>query len=202
MINLEIEGKEFQLASDWSEITFGQYIDIINVNKDNSLNDLAKAVRIVAHISNKPEECESSLLELSKDDFESLAKEFEWTNKEITAIASEKETLEIDGKTYKIKKDYNRLTLGEMISVEELISHNKNLDAFEVAFGVLLREVDENGNEKGFDGDVFNFVVTKLQSKVMLLDVYNYITFFLRGVQKSTTKTTKGYSIRVTEKNL
>lgn len=202
MINLEIEGKEFQLASDWSEITFGQYIDIININKDKGLNDLAKAVRIVAHISDKPEECENFLLQLSKEDFEAIAKHFDWTNKEITEVASEKETLEIEGKTYKIKKDYNRLTLGEMISVEELISHNKNLDAFEVAFGVLLREVDENGNEKGFDGDAFNYIVTKLQSKVMLLDIYNYITFFLRGVQKSTTKTTKGYSIRVMEKNI
>jgi hypothetical protein len=200
MIKLEIEGSEYELAREWSEITFAQYIEVVNINKDK-WNDLEKAVKIIAHISNKPAECEQSILKLSREDFEELASYFVWTNHPIDEFKSEKDVLEIDGKSYKIKKDYNKLSLGEMISVETLIENNKNLDAFEVAFGVLLRELDENGNEKEFNEDVFLHVIQQLKEKVMLLDIYNHISFFLSGVQISTTKSSKGFSIQVMEKS-
>ena len=199
MIQLEIDGKVYELAESWSEITFQQYIDIINIAKEE-INELEKAVKIVAFISNDPEACEQDLLKLGREDFEELAKWFEWTSKSIDESKENKETVEIDGKKYKIKKDYNKLTLGEMISVETLISNNKNLDPFEIAFGVLLRELDENGNEKEFNEDVFLHVVKELKSRVMLLDVYNHISFFLSGVQTSTTETSRGFSVRKKEK--
>ena len=200
MIKLEIEGSEYELAREWSEISFAQYIEVVNINKDK-WNDLEKAVKIIAHISNKPAECEQSILKLSKEDFEELASYFVWTNHPIDEFKSEKDFLEIDGKKYKIKKDYNKLSLGEMISVETLIENNKNLDAFEVAFGVLLREVDEDGKEKEFNEDVFIDVIQNLKTKVMLLDIYNHISFFLSGVQISTTQNLKGFSIQVMEKS-
>ena len=200
MIKLQIEGSEYELAREWSEISFAQYIEVVNINKDK-WNDLEKAVKIIAHISNKPAECEQSILKLSKEDFEELASYFVWTNHPIDEFKSEKDFLEIDGKKYKIKKDYNKLSLGEMISVETLIENNKNLDAFEVAFGVLLREVDEDGKEKEFNEDVFIDVIQNLKTKVMLLDIYNHISFFLSGVQISTTQNLKGFSIQVMEKS-
>lgn len=200
MIQLEIEGKEYDIAESWNEITFQQYIDIINIAKEN-INELEKAVKIIAFVSNKPEECEASLLKISREDFEDLAAYFEWTSNTIENFKEDKDFVEIDGKKYKIKKDYNKLTLGEMISVETLISNNKNLDAFEVAFGVLLREIEEDGKEKEFNEDVFLHVIKELKSKVLLMDVYNHISFFLSGVQTSTTEISKAFSIRKKEKS-
>jgi len=200
MINLTIEDQSFVLAESWSEITFSQYITIINITKDEHLNETLKAVKIISYISDKPEACEKSLLNISREDFESLAEHFEWTNRKIEEDSVKKEFLEIDGKQYKIKSDYNKLTLGEMISVETLIEHNKNMDPFEIIFGILLREVVD-GKEKEFNEDDFFYVISKLQDKVMLLDVYNCISFFLSGVQKSTTPISKAFSIQHLEKN-
>jgi hypothetical protein len=194
MLNLTIEDQSFQLAESWSEITFSQYLDIINILKDEGLNELLKSVKIISYISDKPEECEAKILKISKEDFESLTTYFEWTNKKIDEYATEKESLEINGKQYRIKKEHNKLTLGEMVSIETLIEHNKNLDPFEVVFGVLLREVVD-GKEKEFDEEDFIKIITELMDKVMLLDIYSHITFFLSGAQKSTSKISKGFSI-------
>jgi hypothetical protein len=201
MIELTIEDKTFNIAESWSEITFQQYIDIINIAKEN-INELEKAVKIIAFVSDKPEECEQHLLKIERTDFEELAKWFEWTSKTIENFKEEKDFVEIDGKKYKIKKDYNKLSLGEMISVETLISNNKNLEPFEIAFGVLLRETLEDGSEKEFNEDDFLHIIKELKSRVMLMDVYNHISFFLSGVQTSTTETSKAFSIRKKEKTL
>lgn len=200
MIKVDIEGIEFELAEEWQEITFSQYIDLININKDEGLQDLERAIEIISYLSNKPIECRASLYKLSKGDFEELASYFKWTNDPIENYKSDKEFLEIDGKKYKIKKDYNKLTIGEMISVETLMANNKNLDPLEVAFGVLLRELDSDGNEKEFSEERFIHVLTKLKEKVMLLDVYQYINFFLSGAQISTKSNSKGFSVLQTKK--
>jgi hypothetical protein len=195
MVTVTIEGKEFIFAETWSEIYFNQYIDMIKILKEKNENELEQSVKLIAYISDKPEECIDYLMRLSQDDYTALSKEFEWTNKEIDTVAEEKEFILIDDKKYRVKKDYHKLSLGEMVSVETLIGMNKNLDPFEVAFGVLLREVNEDGTEKPFNPDEFISIVNKLQKKVLLMDVYNYITFFLRGAQTST-KHTPGYSIQ------
>lgn len=201
MIKVKIEDKEFVFAETWDEIYFNQYISIVKINKLKDINDIEKAVKIIAAISDKPAECEEELMRLGKEDFEELATEFEWTNKPIEEVQSDKEFVLVDGKKYIIKKNYQKLTLGEMVSIENLMSFNPNLDPFEVVFGVLLREVDETtGKEKDFDPDDFLYMVNQMQTKVKLMDIYNYISFFLRG-RKISSKRTKGYSIVKMEKN-
>ena len=195
MIELNIDERVYTIAESWDEIYFSQYVDIINLNKDEGMNDLSKAVKIIALISDKPESCEKDLLNLSREDFEELASNFEWTNKPIDNFKTDTEYVEIDGKKYKIKKDYSKLTLGEMISVETLIANNKNLDPLEIVFGVLLRE-EIDGKEKEFNEDDFIHIISELKSKVLLLDIYNYISFFLSGDKKSTTKNSKAFSIQ------
>jgi hypothetical protein len=198
MLELTIDGKTIELAENWDEISFQQYVDIIGFNKEEE-NEMLKAVKIIAAISNNPSECEQLLLQITKEDFEGLAKEFEWTNKTIDDVKNDTEFVEIDGKRYKIKKDYNKLTIGETVSVETLLANNKNLDPLEIAFGVLLREVDENGVEKKFNEDDFLYIIDKLKTKVMLMDVYNVISFFL-STEKSSSKPSKGFSIHKKQK--
>ena len=101
--------------------------------------------------------------------------------------------------SYEIKNLTIIPRIGETVSIETLIANNKNLDPLEVAFGVLLREVDENGVEKKFNEDDFLYVIEQLKTKVMLLDVYNVISFFL-STDKSSSKTSKGYSIHKKQK--
>lgn len=200
MIEVTIEDKTFELAENWNDITFAQYLDVSNLVKDKGLNELLKATKIIAALSNSPEECEAYLLRMHKPDFEELGSYFLWTNSKIEDSTVPRDCIEIEGKMYRIKKDYNKITIGEMASIETLISQNKNLDPMEVVFGVLLRE-DVDGKEKEFNEDDFLYILTQLKDKVMLMDVYSHISFFLSGVQKQSTPT-KGFSVRQKQTNI
>ena len=201
MIELTIDGNSYDIAENWDEISFSKYIQLTHLNKDENLNEITRAISIIAALSNDPEPLEKALYQLTQEEFNDIATNFEWTNQPIEKFCVEKETIEIDGKTYKIKKNYNKLTLGELVSVETLIAQNKNLDQLEIVFGVLLREIDADGNEKDFNEDDFFFVISELQTKVMLVDVYSCISFFLSG-DKSFSKTSKGYSIQKKKKKI
>ncbi len=135
------------------------------------------------------------MYQLTEDEFGEIATHFEWTNKSLEDVKEEKEFLYIDGKKYKIKKNNNKLTIGEIVSIETLIAQNKNLDPLEIAFGILLREVNVDGTEKEFNEDDFLHTISELQTKVMLIDIYNCISFFLSG-EKNSTEISKGFSIK------
>lgn len=196
MIKLTIEGKEFKICSSWDEVLFGQYIDILDIQKDR-FNDIDRAVHIISAMSDNKNECSKALFKLTPDDFVSLQKHFDWYHKNVENFLSDEtsEYFEIEGKKYVIKKDYDKLTLGEMISAEILMQNNKNLHPFEIGFGVLFRELDENGKPKEFDEEIFLKVVTDLRNKVKFVDVFKHINFFLSGEKGSTTKNTQGFSV-------
>jgi len=195
MIKLTLNENEYILADDWSDVNFGQYIDILNIQQD-SFEDLEKSIKMLAALSDKPNELEVDLYEMDIQEFKELSESMSWINtdfKEEANKAEAKDKFEIDGKQYVIKKTYNKLTLGEMVSVETLLK-NPNFNHQEIALGVLLREVVD-GKEKPFNEDDFMYVINTLKYKINLIGVYNYITFFLSGVGTSTTKNSKGFSV-------
>ena len=142
MIKLTIKDKEFNIADEWSDVNFGQYIDILNIQND-TWQDLEKSIKMIAALGDKPAELEEALYELDIEDFQALSESMKWINTEFKAEADKavkKDKFEIDGKQYVIKKNYNKLTLGEMVSVEEMLK-NPNYNHQEIALGILLREV-------------------------------------------------------------
>lgn len=200
MIKLNIEQKEYKIASEWKDITFGQYIDILDIEKD-TFNPIDKSVEIIAALSDNKEECKAAIYKLDSSDFVSLGDYFKWIStdfeKELKKMNKKKPTndFKIDGVTYTMKDDYDKLTIGEMVSAELLVQNNKNLHPLEIGFGVLLREVGEDGKPKEFTEEGFVKIVTSLKDKVKLVDIYSYIAFFLSGEKNSTTKSSQGFSI-------
>lgn len=195
MIKLTIKDKEFNIADEWSDVNFGQYIDILNIQND-TWQDLEKSIKMIAALGDKPAELEEALYELDIEDFQALSESMKWINTEFKAEADKavkKDKFEIDGKQYVIKKNYNKLTLGEMVSVEEMLK-NPNYNHQEIALGILLREVVD-GKEKPFNEEDFFYVLNHLKYKINLVEVYNYITFFLSGDKTSTTNNSRGFSI-------
>lgn len=201
MIEISIENKSIQMYTDWSEITFGTYIDIININKDK-FSDMEKGVRILAALSlNNKEEALEMLFKLTPQQFEELSEYFTWLKEDFQTYIDnykfeEKESFEIDGQNYVIKKDFDKLNMGEMVSLEVYLQNFKNLDPFEIAFGLLFRKVGPDGSFKEFDEVDFLETIHALKDKVKLVDVFKYISFFLGGGKSSTTKNLQGFSVR------
>lgn len=201
MIIVNIEDKEFKIASKWEDVTFGQYINVLDI-KNDSFSNYHKSVEMVAAISNDREVIKPMLYALDINHFNELGEHLKFLSKpfdkEVKRVNKGKTSKKflINGKEYVIKNDYDKLTVGEMISGEILIQTNKNLHPLEIAYGVLFREVGEDGKPMEFSEEGFIHVITHLKDKVKLLDIYSYISFFLSGDKNSTTKPSQGFSIR------
>jgi hypothetical protein len=195
MIKLKIDEEEYILADTWEEVTFGQYIDILVIN-DNKFNDLIKSIKIIAALSDNPVSLEKALNKVTLDELSELTAIIEWVSSDFTEVANKSEKSDkflIDGKEYVIKKNYNKLTIGEMASLEELMKTGLYNNQ-ELAIAILLREV-VNGVEKEFNDEDFYYVLTDLKYKIKLVEVYNYIMAFLNGEKTSTIKVTKSFSV-------
>lgn len=195
MIKLTIDEQEFTLADSWNEVSFGQYIDIL-VIQENKWSDLIKSIKIIAAISSNPIELEKQLNKLTMDELGELTSMISWISTDFVQIANEtpvKEKFFIEDKEFVIKKNYNKLTIGEMASLEELMKTGKYNNQ-ELAIGILLREV-VNGKEKDFNDEDFFYVLEVLKYKINLVDVYKYITAFLNGENTSTIKVTPSFSV-------
>lgn len=195
MIKLKIDEQEFLLADEWSEVTFGQYIDIL-VIQENKWSDLQKSIKIISAVSDNPVELEKALQKVTLDDLGELTDMISWISKdfiEMTNKTESKDKFFIDGKEYVIKKNYNKLSIGEMASLEELMKTGKYHNQ-ELALGVLLREVID-GKEKEFNDEDFYNILEVLKYKINLIDVYKYIVNFTNGEATSTIKVSKSFSV-------
>ncbi len=195
---LTIKDKEFELCSEWNEISLGQYTDVLAIYEDK-WSDLDKTIRILGAISNKPDELVDYLYnQLDMNDLKEIAKEIAWMNEDFKKSAKQitnNNVLEVDGIKYTIKSDFTKLINNEAIWVEEQLK-NPNLHSFEIGLAVLLRRVKEDGKPEGFNIDFANEILTTLKYKFKILEVYNYLDFFLRTEKKSSKKISKGFSIR------
>jgi len=200
MITLTINDKDYNIANSYEELSLGQYIDIIKVSESKvQLDSTAADIKVISLLSDSPEALEKILWDFNMDDFKELLTHFTWVN-DTTVLEKykslePKQIIEIEDGNYTIINNYNKLSLGEVISFETLLKQeNSDLHRLDVAFGLLLRPVVD-GKQVKFTQEVFDQII-KIKYKVKVIDIYASISFFLTGEKQSTTKNTKAFSIR------
>ncbi len=183
MKKIKIKDTEFTFADSWETITFGQYNNIINYTLDKNLTLLEKTLRLIASVSNDDVDCYYHLMDLTPIQFKELELNFLWIDSDIEYLSKlpPKESLEIKGRNFIIRKNNNSLTLGDMINLESLLENYKNLTNFEVALGILIKEIDSTGKEIEFDEDKFIEKLIFLKENVLLKEVYGILVFFSSG---------------------
>ena len=170
-------------------MTLRQFIDILILQKDKHNSDLDNFIKtLVIFCGDK--QIESDILELDMDDFSKIKDAFEWIKSEPPKKENTPSTFEIDGKTFSMKKDYQKLTVGEAISAELLLKDPTfDLDPLEISFAILFREVGPDGKMKDFDADEMFKMLNDYSKRIKIVDVYEVITFFLSSEKNSSTKT-------------
>ena len=201
MITLTIDDKEFSIVNSYNELSLGQYIDIIKIGDSKIKQDAIEAdMNVICALCDKPDELKDLLWSLDTEEFEELRSAFEWVRDDINVLENfktltPKESILIDGKEFGIISNHNRLSLGEVVSYETLISQEgSDFHRLEIAFGILLRPMVD-GKMVKFTEDIFLSVIAN-KYKINMLDIYATISFFLSGEKISTTKTTKRFSIQ------
>ena len=196
MIELKLNDRTYDLPESWDEVTLGQYVDILNARLDKMVSTINARIKCIALMSSDPKQLESDIKHLDTFDLNDLLVAFDWMNvdPDYSKLAM-LDTLVVDGRTFKIKKDFNKLSVNEMIIIEEL-NQNERIDAhhFEIAFGVLFREVDDEGKEKDITVDGLFQQIKDFRDKVYLKDVFGVLAFFLNGGTEPYSQTLQSSS--------
>lgn len=190
-LELTINDNNYVLPSEWAEVTLRQFIDILILKEDKLNSDLDIFIKTLNILSDN-KQLEEEILNLDTDSFKIIREGFIWLSVEPPISKNlNKSFFEFEGKKFTLKKDFNKLTVGESITIEMLLKDNKiDLNPLEIAFSVLFREIDENGNIKEFDPDDM-VKILEYSKFIKLLDVYEVINFFLSGDKSSSSKNSK-----------
>lgn len=179
-INLEIDDEKFELnlPSGWDEITIKQYDKIAKIERTES--NLIQFVEILKILTNVDEE---TIMSIPAVEFQNITDNLQFLQEEVED--KEVESIVVDGVEYFLKKEFDKLTMGESISIEIIMKKYDNdlTKAIPELLCIFLRKKKENGKLESFKNSFMERA--EMFSNLMISDVHQLFVFFSIG--KSTS---------------
>jgi hypothetical protein len=185
-VNINLEGTEhtYHIPENWDEVTVEKFMNVYRHKNPNN-NELLGAVNLISALSDIDT---AVLLQMDIDDFKTLASKITFITQEVPR--TDVEYLEVNGDKYYLYSDFNKLTTGEVITIETLLD-SVDFDIHKILSDLLclfLRKKDEEGRYEKFTTEM-------LKRKEMFLtlpitQIYHIFGFFLGGgnLSKNNTK--------------
>lgn len=173
-LNLEIDNvtKQFEIPTEWNEVTVGQFEKLANVEKNkNVIKYLSSVICALSGIT------EDEFFMIPADKFEDMLEVLEFLSKPI--VDNDIDFIVIDGEEYWLKKNFEQMNMGEIISIETLTEGITNIDtAISKLLCIFLR--------KKVDGELETFKNSFMEREelfktVKITDVNNLFLFFSTG---------------------
>jgi len=180
-LNLEIDGEQmiFQIPDSWNEVTVEKFTNIWKINREGmtSIEITIAVVNILTGID------EDYLYMMSPNEFAQITSIIEFTNHDVKG--TDVEFITVDDEKYYLKKDFDKLTMGEVISLELLIEQASGniMSKMPEMLCIFLRKKDGDKLEsfkKGFMERAEAF------KQVSIADVNDIFLFFSDGGNSST----------------
>lgn len=187
MVKLELEiddeMTEYMIPESWDEVTVKQFCDLFSTTGEG-LNEIENIVRIVSIFTNiKMDE----LMMMSPDDFQTISKVVTFITQDIKG--ENVESIDVDGEEYFLKSDFEKLTMGEILSIDTLLQQNENnlLKVMDKLLCIFLRKKNSKGNLESFRNE-FMLRSNKF-STISITKVHNLLSYFSNGGNLSPTNT-------------
>ncbi len=177
------------VPTSWEDVSLNQYQALAQINAEDYKSKLRYSMQLVQILCDI-DDVSTFPLEVINE----IVLNFDFLREEIPS--DRKDEIEFKGKVYKWRGSFNELTVGEMLSIEQIIdleelSYNMSYD---VVCAVLLRENGEDFNANKFNDNRVLF------GELPITDVMGTILFFLNG-GRVCTEHTKTYSLKRTRTN-
>lgn len=195
MKKFELNGKEFQMPTDWSEVSLKHYVELTKLEENKSEYIfgelyLLKVIEVLCGADSG--ELDDLTIDMVSDLSQSVGffqTEPKWNNTRNIKIG------DID---YVFPADLNKLTMGEYISIKTLQENSQSqADAIPYILAVILRpgelvKNEETGKEywvqNKFDANNIEYR-RELFMKQPVFDLMGPVSFFLNGNGLSMTDT-------------
>lgn len=177
-LNLTIDDKKkvFNIPTSWDEVTVKQYSEIIKI--DQELPSLTQRIKIVSSLL----KIEEDIIEMmDQDDFAKIEEQLTFLSEDMQS--TKVEFIELDGEKYYLYTDFEKLTLGEQISID-LITKEANgnmLNVYPKLLCLFLRKKKDNGKFETFKTDHMDRV--KMFEGVQITKVNQLLLFFSSGAR-------------------
>ena len=176
-LEVEVDGelKNFTIPEKWSEVSVWQTMQLYSLESEehNSIEKIVKIVNILTGVD------EEMLYQMTQDQFMELTNTINFTNDEIKGEL--KDCIKIGAEEYYIKKDFDKLTLGEIISIDTIMQNNNNnlSKSMTELLCIFLRKKNANGKLESFKSDFMEREETFRD--IPITDINNLFLFFLDG---------------------
>lgn len=180
-VNIELEETKqtYFVPENWDEVTVEKFMNVYRYKNPNN-NELLGAVNLISALS----DIEAGvLLQMDIDDFKTLASKVTFITQEVPR--QDMDSIEVDGEQYYLYTEFNKLTTGEVITIETLLE-SVEFDIHKIMSDLLclfLRKKDKDGKYEKFTTDMLKRKESFL--KIPITQIYHVFGFFSLGVNTS-----------------
>jgi len=178
MIELEIElgneKKTYNLPESWDEVSVDDYVKLTSIDNDK----LSQVQVVVKNLSVLTGIDEDTMYKIPMETFNGIVEYLYFFNQPLEGELVD--SVELDGEEYFVKKDFDKLTLGETISIDvitEKYGDNFNLAIKELLCIFLRKKVD--GKLEEFSNDMMGR--SELFGKISINKIHKLFSFFSVG---------------------
>jgi hypothetical protein len=189
-LNLTIDDElhKLNIPSSWDDMNIKMYEDFVNVRSGYDLEKLnsSDALRLkflIELLCKFVGEGEELIQMIYTDDLAKVLKPLDFVSVEIEE--SDVDSIIVDNDEYFLKKDFSKLNLGEMTSLNVLAEkYDGNIEgAISEMLCIFLRKKKENGKLEAFRNE-FMDRAEMFRDNVLIKDVHSLFVFFLNGDKK------------------
>lgn len=181
-IELEEETKTYQFPESWDDVTVEKFMSVYQLRSEQS-NELETSVKLLSAISGIDIE---TLYSMDIEDYKNLISNLKFISTEVSR--NDVEFIDIEGEQYYLYKDFNKLTTGEVITIETLID-GSNGDIYNIIPELLCLFLRKKNGDKY---EKFTTDMLKRKDKfkqVPVTQIYHIFNFFLNGRNISNDNT-------------
>jgi hypothetical protein len=182
MIIVELEGKHYNMPSDWSEVSLEVFEKVM---KQSSLlseykSQILYGIELFSILTGATIE---NLKEMTRNSFEELSKYIKWVNEDIKS--TKRKSWVIDKIEYMSIENLNALSMGDSVSLEIMINESDQSTLLGNILPILVRRVNEVSKDgkvvkvpAPFDAENYNEIKELFKKNLMVADVIDLKDFF------------------------
>lgn len=175
-LNIDGEDYNFELPESWEDIKVKDFSKIIGVQEKDNLNGLERIIEIINVISGIPVDL---IMMIPITEFNKITEKLAFVNEDIKAQM--KDSIIVNGEEYFLKKDFDNLTMGEIITIEMLVEETGGniFKALDKLLCVFLRKKRDNGKLEMFKTDMLER--SDIFKDISITEIYQLMIFFSTG---------------------
>jgi hypothetical protein len=179
-IIIDGEKKIINIPLSWDELTLEHYMKLSRVNKMNFEIDFERDMEVIGAFLGL-ERNDMELVDI--DTFNEIVEDLKFLTEEPKDLDSKglKDYIEIDGEKWWIKKDFEKMTLGEKVSVDTLVKQNGGdyEGIMDKILTLFLKKKLDNGELETFR--TWHLERAEIFKRARFLDIRNVVVFFSDG---------------------